>query len=49
MDEKKPPMLKYEPEGWAHESNEWVGYLIDFAIRVAVFFAVIGLVIHFLF
>jgi|GEM_PF-4085980 len=49
MEERKPPTLEYEPGGWARESNEWVSYLIDFAIRVAVLFAVILLVIHFLF
>ena len=49
MDEEKPPTLEYEPEDWARESKERIGYLIDFAIRVAVLVTVIELLIHFLF
>jgi len=48
MEERKPTTLEYEPQGWARQNDEWVGHLINLAVRVAVLLAVIGLVIRFL-
>ena len=48
MDEKRPPMLEYEPEGWADERTKWLDYLIEIAVNIVLIFVVLGLVMYFL-